>query len=59
VASATTKYVPPHLRAQAADPLSQLRRPMKGILNRLNETSLAETVASIERMYMVNARKGR
>jgi hypothetical protein len=31
---------------------------MKGILNRLNETSLAETVASIERLYMVNARKG-
>ena len=54
------KYVPPSLRTKelgGAEDLSQLRRQIQGLLNRLSEKNLRSVLNDIEKLYLVNPRQ--
>ncbi|KAF2760089.1 hypothetical protein EJ05DRAFT_536271 [Pseudovirgaria hyperparasitica] len=54
------KYVPPSLRkppSSEAESLTQLRRQVQGLLNRLSEANLPTILKDIENVYLNNARQ--
>jgi len=56
----TTKYIPPSLRAGDdgdQEDLSQLRRQIQGLMNRLSEANLLSIVADMEKLYQNNPRQ--
>ena len=61
--SATTeigKYLPPSLRSKAApgpEDLSQLRRQIQGLLNRLSEANLVSILGDLEKIYRDHPRQ--
>ncbi|XP_069552385.1 nucleolar MIF4G domain-containing protein 1 [Brachyistius frenatus] len=61
VASATGKYVPPHLRDTGDDKrkaeLEKLNRNVKGLVNRLSEPNMASICGQLEELYMSCSRK--
>ena len=59
-ADKTTKYVPPSLRGpptSEVQALSQLRRKLQGLLNRLSDANLVSILNDVERMYDSNPRQ--
>ncbi|KAI9723740.1 MAG: hypothetical protein M1812_001040 [Candelaria pacifica] len=53
-AQSSGKYVPPSLRGpptSEAESLSQLRRQMQGLLNRLSESNLVSILGDVEKLY--------
>ena len=55
-------YIPPSLRhkgleGSGSEDLSQLRRQIQGLLNRLSETNLASTLSEVEKLYRGHPRQ--
>ncbi|KAK9527657.1 hypothetical protein VZT92_014200 [Zoarces viviparus] len=61
VSAAAGKYVPPHLRGAGDEKrkaeLEQLKRKVKGLLNRLTEPNMASISGQLEELYMSCSRK--
>lgn len=58
--AASSKYIPPSLRAEdtsLTQDLSSLRRQLQGLLNRLSEAKLLSVLGEVERLYQTNARQ--
>lgn len=54
------KYVPPSLRTRdltASEDLSQLRRQIQGLLNRLSEANIISVLGDVEKLYQNNPRQ--
>ncbi|KIM20855.1 hypothetical protein M408DRAFT_81406 [Serendipita vermifera MAFF 305830] len=59
VESATSKYVPPHLRPGASiDDQNRIRlvRQLKGLMNRLSEQNIGTVISELEHIYRENTR---
>ena len=59
-ASKTSKYVPPSLRESTAsneENLSQLRRQVQGLLNRLSDANLVAILGDVEKLYRSHPRQ--
>jgi nucleolar MIF4G domain-containing protein 1 len=58
----SAKYVPPHLRKlqqTSEDPkTAQMRKELRGLINRLGEGNLLKVAQSIEELYRYNSRNG-
>jgi nucleolar MIF4G domain-containing protein 1 len=57
---ATTKYIPPSLRAPMADDeetMVRLRRQIQGLLNRLSESNILSIVKDVDKIFSSNARQ--
>ena len=56
----SAKYIPPSLRDQPngdSEQLSQLRRQLQGLLNRLSEANLISIVGDVEKVYQLYPRQ--
>ncbi|KAL9629926.1 MAG: hypothetical protein Q9164_006659, partial [Protoblastenia rupestris] len=56
----SAKYIPPSLRDQPngdSEKLSQLRRQLQGLLNRLSEANLISVVGDVEKLYQLYPRQ--
>lgn len=56
----SNKYVPPSIRNKSStgrEDLSQLRRQLQGLLNRLSEANLTSILGDVEKIYQANPRQ--
>lgn len=59
-AASSGKYIPPSLRSKDTTPsedLTQLRRQIQGLLNRLSEANLLAIVGDVEKLYQTHPRQ--